>query len=95
MSANTSASLRAADTQPVEVYPGAMPGDCSGHKQVVAGVGDAALASQAAHCGRMLEMAIGAEDRDLALVWQAAMYGVVNLRRARRFASGTDSGGRF
>lgn len=84
MSVKMQAGLRAADTQSVEVYPGEMPGDCSGHKQVVSGVGDATLAGQAAHCGRMLELAMKAGDRELALVWQAAVYGVVKLRRARR-----------
>lgn len=49
---------------------------------------DAALAEQASHCGRMLEMAMGAGDRDLALVWQAAMFGVAKLRRRR---SSTDT----
>lgn len=55
--------------------------------------GDAALAEQAAHAGRMLEAAYKAGDRELALIWQAAMYAIVNLRRSRRFASDTTSGG--
>lgn len=46
---------------------------------------DAALAEQAAHCGRMLEAAYTSGDRALALVWQQAMYGIVKLRQARRF----------
>lgn len=46
---------------------------------------DLALAEQAAHCGRMLEAAMKVGDRDLALVWQAAMFGLVKLRRARKF----------
>lgn len=85
-------STRVSGTHTVEVYPGAMPGDCSGHKQVVSVLGDAALAAQAAHCGRMLELAMVAGDRDLALVWQAAMFGVVKLRRARLHGAGTFSG---
>ena len=59
----------------------------------VAAVADARLAEQAAHAGRMLEAALKAGDRELALVWQQAMYAIVNLRRARRFASDTASGG--
>lgn len=57
---------------------------------------DLALAEQAAHCGRMLEAAMKSGDRDLALVWQAAMFGVVRLRRERRFGpdiSGVAAGG--
>lgn len=44
---------------------------------------DAALADQAAHCGHQLEAAMLHGDRELALVWQAAMYGIVALRRNR------------
>lgn len=56
-----------------------------------ASASDAALAEQAAHAGRMLEAAYKAGDRELALIWQAAMYAMVNLRRARRFGLDTES----
>ena len=50
---------------------------------------DAALAEQAAHCGRMLGAAYTSGDRALALVWQQAMYGIVKLRQARRYGMDT------
>lgn len=49
--------------------------------------GDAGLAEQAEHAGRMLEAAYKAGDRELALIWQTAMFAIVNLRRSRRFGS--------
>lgn len=55
--------------------------------------GDARLAEQAAHAGRMLEAAYQGGDRELALIWQQAMYAIVNLRRLRRFCSDTHTGG--
>lgn len=58
-----------------------------------ASASDAALAEQAAHAGRMLEAAYKAGDRELALIWQSAMYAMVSLRRARRFGSDTASDG--
>ena len=54
---------------------------------LVARFADAALAEQAAHAGRMLEAAYKAGDRDLALIWQQAMFAIVNLRCSRRFGS--------
>lgn len=56
-------------------------------------VGDAALAEQAAHAGRMLEAAYKGGDRELALIWQQAMYAIVNLRRSRRLGADTHTGG--
>lgn len=54
---------------------------------------DGVLAEQAAHAGRMLEAAYKAGDRELALIWQSAMYAMVSLRRARRFGSDIASDG--
>ena len=54
---------------------------------------DARLAEQASHAGRMLEAAYKAGDRDLALIWQQAMFAIVNLRRARRFGPDIQTGG--
>ena len=55
---------------------------------------DAALAEQAAHAGRMLEVAHRSGDRELALIWQRAMLDMVRLRRARRYGWDTqDRGG--
>lgn len=54
---------------------------------------DARLAEQAAHAGSMLEAAYKAGDRELALIWQAAMFAIVNLRRSRRFGSDIQGGG--
>lgn len=54
---------------------------------------DLVLAEQAAHAGRMLEVAFSRGDRELALIWQQAMYAIVNLRRSRRFGSDTHTGG--
>ena len=53
---------------------------------------DQALAEQAAHAGRMLEIAYKNGDREAALIWQAAMYALVKLRHARRFGVDTQSG---
>lgn len=53
----------------------------------VAQASDARLAEQAAHAGSMLEAAYKAGDRELALIWQTAMFAIVNLRRSRRFGS--------
>lgn len=54
---------------------------------------DARLAEQAAHAGRMLEAAYQGGDRELALIWQQAMYAIVNLRRSRRLGADTHTGG--
>lgn len=54
---------------------------------------DAVLADQAAHCGHQLEAAMKHGDRDLALVWQAAMFGIVALRRNRLLGVDTQSEG--
>lgn len=54
---------------------------------------DRALAEQAAHAGRMLEAALQGGDRELALIWQAAMYAIVGLRRSRRLGSDIHSEG--
>ena len=59
----------------------------------LAAAADARLAEQAAHAGRMLEAAHKAGDRELALIWQAAMYAIVGLRRSRRFGSDIQGGG--
>jgi hypothetical protein len=53
---------------------------------------DAALAEHAERCGGLLVLAMANEDRELALIWQAAMFGVVQLRRSRRFGLDTPSG---
>lgn len=50
---------------------------------------DGALAEQAAHAGRMLEIAYRNGDREAALIWQRAMFDLVKLRRVRRFGSDT------
>jgi hypothetical protein len=64
-------------------------------KQAPGRCDDALLASQAAHCGHQLESAIKHGDRDLALVWQAAMFGIVQLRRDRLLVVDTQhEGGR-
>lgn len=55
--------------------------------------GDARLAEQAAHAGRMLEAAYKGGDRELALIWQQAMYAIVSLRRLRRLGADTHTGG--
>ena len=47
------------------------------------GLSDAALGEQAAHCGRMLQIAMQAGDRDAALVWQQAMVRLARLRLER------------
>lgn len=47
---------------------------------------DAALAEHAERCGDLLMLAMANEDRELALIWQAAMVGIVQLRRVRRFS---------
>lgn len=54
-----------------------------------ASVADQAMAEQAAHAGRMLEMSFVNGDRDMALIWQQAMYAIVELRKARRFCLDT------
>jgi hypothetical protein len=53
---------------------------------------DAALAQQAERCGDLLMLAMANEDRELALIWQAAMFGIAKLRRSRRFGLDTPSG---
>lgn len=54
---------------------------------------DATLAGQAGHAGRMLELAYAGGDRELALIWQQAMFSIVKLRKARRFGLDTHSAG--
>ena len=54
---------------------------------------DTALAAQAERCGVLLEQAMAEQDRELALIWQAAMVGIVQLRRSRRFGVGTQLAG--
>lgn len=50
---------------------------------------DARLGAAAEQAGEMLEDAYRAGDRELALIFQRAMFDVVKLRQARRF--GTDT----
>jgi hypothetical protein len=52
---------------------------------------DSFVAQQASEAARLLEHAYRAGDRDLALIWQRAMYDVVNLRRLRRFGPDTQT----
>jgi len=54
---------------------------------------DAALREHAERLGRLLEAAYQVGDRDLALIWQRAMFDVVGLRRARRFGLDTSASG--
>jgi hypothetical protein len=53
---------------------------------------DAALAEHAERCGDLLVLAMANKDRELALIWQAAMVDIVQLRRSRRFGLDTPSG---
>jgi hypothetical protein len=53
---------------------------------------DAQLRDHAANFGRLLEAAYVAGDRELALIFQRAMFDVVKLRQARRFGSDTPTG---
>lgn len=78
--------MRGAHVTPVPVRPPVTAMD-------VAQASDLVLAEQAAHAGRMLDVAFSRGDRELALVWQQAMYAIVNLRRSRRFGSDTNAGG--
>lgn len=50
---------------------------------------DARLGAAAEQAGKMLEAAYQSGDRELALIFQRAMFDVVKLRQARRF--GTDT----
>jgi len=50
---------------------------------------DRAMAEQAAHAGRMLELAYSNDDCEMAMIWQTAMYSIVRLRHVRRFGSDT------
>ena len=52
-------------------------------------VKDARLGAAAEQAGKMLEAAYQSGDRELALIFQRAMFDVVKLRQARRF--GTDT----
>ena len=57
------------------------------HDRACSGVPDASMAEQSAYAGKMLESCYTFGDRDLALIWQRAMFDIVKLRRARRFGS--------
>lgn len=79
--------MRAPSILPRDVFEGLTRKEVQG-----ASVMDSALAEQAAHAGRMLEIAYKNGDREAALIWQRAMFDLVKLRRVRRF--GTDTQGK-
>ena len=54
---------------------------------------DARLGEHARNLGLLLEAAHVAGDRELALIFQRAMFDVVKLRRARRFGMDTNNEG--
>jgi hypothetical protein len=69
--------------------PGAAPATLSPSHSL----SDSLLRDHAANFGRLLDAAYVSGDRDLALIFQRAMFDVVKLRQARRFGVDTQNRG--